>query len=188
MNALVIFLIVCLIPLQVFAQNDDTTLSTAEGDRLPHVSDRDLTILFSVSTAAVIGLVIYLLRDSILRKKTVYDKKDFASKKDHDYEKYHSDWTSDDAEFGRPKDVRHREFKKALQERSLPDCYAILGVSRNSSQDEIKKRYRHLVKRLHPDKSKDPLAKEKMAEINKAYEILSDVELRQSYDKYYDAL
>lgn len=178
-----IFLIIFLIPLQqVFAQ------SSEERDLVPDVSATDLTILFSVSAAIVIGLVIYLLRDSILRKKTTYDAKDFASKKDHDYEKYHSEWTSDDAEFERPKDVRHREFKKALQESSLPDCYTILGVPRNASQDEIKKRYRILVKKLHPDKSKDPLAKEKMAEINRAYEILSDVELRQSYDKYYDAL
>ncbi len=175
-----IFLIIFLIPLQqVFAQSDDL---------VPDVSAADLTILFSVSSAIVIGLVIYLLRDSILRKKTIYDAKDFASKKDHDYEKYHSEWTSDDTEFERPKDVRHREFKKALQDESLPDCYTILGVQKNTTPDEIKKRYRVLVKKLHPDKSKDPLAKEKMAEINRAYEILSDFELRQSYDKYYDAL
>jgi len=178
-----IFLIIFLIPFQqVFAQ------SSEERDLVPDVSAADLTILFSVSAAIVIGLVIYLLRDSILRKKTTYDAKDFASKKDHDYEKYHSEWTSDDTEFERPKDVRHREFKKALQDESLPDCYTILGMQKNATQDEIKKRYRVLVKKLHPDKSKDPLAKEKMAEINRAYEILSDSELRQSYDKYYDAL
>jgi molecular chaperone DnaJ len=160
----------------------------AQDVRIPDVSATDLTILFSVSIAVVVGLVIYLLRDSILRKKTVYDTKDFASKKDHDYEKYHSEWTSDDADFGRPKDVRHGEFKKALQDRTLPDCYAILGVQKNATPDEIKKQYRLLVKKLHPDRSKDPSTKEKMAEINRAYEILSDFELRQSYDKYYDAL
>ncbi|MBI3253185.1 MAG: hypothetical protein HYZ56_00400 [Nitrosopumilales archaeon] len=70
----VIFLIIFLIPLQrVFAQSDDL---------VPDVSAADLTVLFSVSSAIVIGLVIYLLRDSILRKKTTYDAKDFASKKD----------------------------------------------------------------------------------------------------------
>ena len=165
---------------QVFAQSSE--------DLVPDVSATDLAILFSVSVAIVVGLVIYLLRDSILRKKTSYDAKDFASKKDHDYKKYHSEWTSDDADFGRPKDVRHREFKKALQDEALPDCYAILGVQKSATPNEIKNRYRVLVKKLHPDKSKDPSTKEKMAEINKAYEILSDTELRESYDKYYDAL
>src|SRR3989338_5425151 len=112
-----IFLIIFLIPLQqVFAQSDDL---------VPDVSATDLTILFSVSSAIVIGLVIYLLRDSILRKKTIYDAKDFASKKDHDYEKYHSEWTSDDTEFERPKDVRHGKFKKPLKNKSLPKCYTI---------------------------------------------------------------
>ncbi|MBM3895272.1 MAG: J domain-containing protein [Thaumarchaeota archaeon] len=165
---------------QVFAQSSE--------DLVPDVSTTDLTILFSVSIAVVVGLVIYLLRDSILRKKTSYDAKEFASKKDHDYEKYHSEWTSDDTDFGRPKDVRHREFKKALQDETLPDCYAILGVQKSATPIEIKNRYRALVKKLHPDKSKDPSTKEKMSEINRAYEILSDMELRQSYDKYYDAL
>jgi len=175
-----VFLIIFLISLQqVFAQSDDL---------VPDVSATDLTVLFSVSVAVVVGLVIYLLRDSILRKKTTYDAKDFASKKDRDYEKYHSEWTSDDTEFERPKDVRHREFKKALQDKMLPDCYTILDVQKNATQDEIKKQYRILVKKLHPDKSKDPLAKEKIAEINRAYEILSDAELRQSYDKHYDVL
>ncbi|MGQ0376594.1 MAG: DnaJ domain-containing protein [Nitrososphaerota archaeon] len=167
---------------QVFAQ------SSEERDLVPDVSATDLVILFSVSIAIVMGLVIYLLRDSILRKKTTYDAKDFASKRDHDYEKYHSEWTSDDIDFGRPKDVSHREFKKALQDKTLPDCYAVLDVQKNATPDEIKKQYRVLVKKLHPDKNKDPLAKEKMAEINRAYEILSDAELRQSYDEYYDAL
>ena len=56
-----IFLIIFLIPFQqVFAQSDDL---------VPDVSAANLTILFSVSAAIVIGLVIYLLRDSILRKK-----------------------------------------------------------------------------------------------------------------------
>jgi molecular chaperone DnaJ len=171
-----------LISLQVFVQ------SSEEQDLVPDVSATDLTILFSVSIAVVAGLVVYLLRDSILRKKTFYDTKDFASKKDHDYEKYHSEWTSDDVDFGRPKDVRHREFKKALQDETLPDCYAILGVQKSATHDKIKKQYRVLVKKLHPDKSRDPSTKEKMAEINRAYEILSDAELRQSYDKYYDSL
>lgn len=177
----VIFLMFFPIISSAFAQGTKDSL-------VPVVSDIDLTILFSVSVAVVIGLVIYLLRDTILRKKTAYDAKDFSSKKDHDYEKYHSDWTSDETDFERPKDVRHREFKKALQESTLPDCYTVLGVKRDATRDEIKRQYRRLVKELHPDKSKDPSTKEKLSEIIKAYEILSDIELRQSYDKYFDAL
>jgi curved DNA-binding protein CbpA len=43
-----------------------------------------------------------------------------------------------------------------------------------------------LVKEWHPDRNPDPSTKEKMAEINKAYEILSDVERRKNYDKYFN--
>lgn len=177
----VIFLVFFPIISSAFAQGTKDSL-------VPVVSDADLTILFSVAVAVVIGLVIYLLRDTILRKKTAYDTKDFSSKKDHDYEKYHSDWTSDETDFERPKDVRHREFKKALQESTLPDCYVVLGVQRDATLDEIKRQYRRFVKELHPDKSKDPSTKERLSEIIRAYEILSDIELRQSYDTYFDGL
>ena len=48
---------------------------------------------------------------------------------------------------------------------TLPDYYKILEISRTASQEEIKKRYRELAKKLHPDKSKDKSTEDTMAEI-----------------------
>ncbi|WP_185855573.1 molecular chaperone DnaJ [Blattabacterium cuenoti] len=66
------------------------------------------------------------------------------------------------------------------------DYYEILGVSRNSSKEEIKKAYRKLAIKYHPDKNLDnkKKAEEKFKEAAEAYEILSNREKRQSYDKF----
>ncbi|MBR1376141.1 MAG: molecular chaperone DnaJ [Cardiobacteriaceae bacterium] len=66
------------------------------------------------------------------------------------------------------------------------DLYAILGVARGASADEIKKAYRKLSMKWHPDRNPDNKeeAEKKFKEINKAYEILSDQEKRQIYDNY----
>ncbi len=64
--------------------------------------------------------------------------------------------------------------------------YETLGVSPNASADEIKKAYRKLARKYHPDINKDPKAEEKFKEINAAYEILSDPEKRAKYDKFGD--
>ena len=64
------------------------------------------------------------------------------------------------------------------------DYYKVLGVPKSASQMEIKKRYRELAKKLHPDKSKGEKTDEVMAKINKAYEILSHNERREKYDKH----
>lgn len=63
-----------------------------------------------------------------------------------------------------------------------PDYYAILGVPRNASAEEIKTRYKELVLKFHPDREGSALAAEAMVWINRAYEILSDPQSRQEYD------
>ena len=56
------------------------------------------------------------------------------------------------------------------------DYYKILGVGRNATDDELKKAYRKLALKYHPDKNKDPGAEDRFKEIAEAYEILSDGE------------
>ncbi len=66
--------------------------------------------------------------------------------------------------------------------------YETLGIDSNSSEDEIKKAYRKLARKYHPDINKSPEAEEKFKEINTAYEILSDKEKRVQYEQYGDSL
>jgi molecular chaperone DnaJ len=64
------------------------------------------------------------------------------------------------------------------------DYYEILGVAENASQDEIKKAYRKLAKKHHPDANPDdPETEERFKEISEAYRVLSDPERRQKYDR-----
>jgi len=63
------------------------------------------------------------------------------------------------------------------------DYYRILGVSRNASQEEIKRAYRRLARQFHPDVNPgDKVAEERFKEINEAYQILSDPQKRRQYD------
>ena len=147
------------------------------------VSDEDQIILFTTAILIVVGIFIFIARNSIRRKKTTYDEGDFSSKKNNVYEKYHSDWSEDYEERG-SKTMEDDEFRNAANEKSLPNYYQILGVEKNATQVEIKQKFRQLAKELHPDKTKDSDTESKMAEINKAHEILSDQEKRERYDKY----
>merc|ERR1711868_163722 len=64
------------------------------------------------------------------------------------------------------------------------DYYKILGVSRGASDDEIKKAYRKLALKYHPDKNQSPGAEERFKEIGEAYDVLSDAKKKQIYDQY----
>ena len=65
------------------------------------------------------------------------------------------------------------------------DYYEILGVARNASDEDIKKAYRKLAIKYHPDKNPDDKqAEEKFKEAAEAYEVLSNAEKRQRYDQY----
>ncbi len=74
-----------------------------------------------------------------------------------------------------------------MQPKTEPDPYFVLGVDRDASLDEIRAAYRLLVAKYHPDKHQgnplEGLAAEKMAEVNRAYEILSSPDRRADYDQ-----
>jgi curved DNA-binding protein CbpA len=67
------------------------------------------------------------------------------------------------------------------------DYYEILGVSRDTDKEEIKRAYRRLARKYHPDVNKEPGAEERFKEINRAYEVLSEPETRARYDRFGEA-
>lgn len=163
----------------VYGQAEDSS-ANLEYD----LSLEEKIILFGGFAVAVIAIFVYIARDLIFRKKTKYDKEEFESKKDRTYEKYHSDWTDDYVDFTYTRPSKDdEEFRRQARESTLPDYYKILGVSRTATQEEIKTRYRELVKKLHPDKSKEEKDDE-MIQIIKAYRILSNKERREKYDRH----
>lgn len=63
------------------------------------------------------------------------------------------------------------------------DYYKVMGLSRDATQDEIKRAYRKLARKYHPDVSKEPDAEERFKELGEAYEVLKDPEKRTAYDR-----
>lgn len=68
----------------------------------------------------------------------------------------------------------------------MADYYKILGVSRGVSDEDLKKSYRKLARKYHPDVSKEPNAEEKFKEVQSAYDVLKDAEKRKLYDQFGD--
>src|SRR4051794_34220839 len=64
-----------------------------------------------------------------------------------------------------------------------PDYYKVLGVDRKASPDDIKKAYRKLARKYHPDTNKDPGAEERFKEISEAHDVLADPDKRKAYDR-----
>ena len=151
------------------------------------LTESDQITIFAIAAIIIIGALIFLARGSFIRKKTEYDIGEWESKKNRDYEKYHSEWMSDEVSFERTgKDkLSDEEFRKSLLNENLPDYYTILQVSKDASQDEIKKQFRLLAKKWHPDKKQSNDAEEKMAQINISYEVLSDHKRRKMYDQHF---
>ncbi len=67
------------------------------------------------------------------------------------------------------------------------DYYEILGVSRDADKEEIKQAYRRLARKCHPDVNKEPGAEERFKEINRAYEVLSESDTRERYNRFGEA-
>ncbi|PFH59525.1 hypothetical protein XA68_12228 [Ophiocordyceps unilateralis] len=99
------------------------------------------------------------------------------------------------AAFSRPRSTAKRRLDTWFARRSFhattrlgeKNPYKNLGVNKNATAAEIKKAYYGLAKKYHPDTNKDPTAKDRFAEIQSAYEILSDPQKRQQYDQFGDA-
>ena len=148
-----------------------------------YVSPDDLYLTFAIAIIIVAGIFVYLARHIILRKKTSYDYVKLDSKKNRDYEKYHSEWSEEELFGSHKSNTEAKEFREMYNDNSLPNYYLVLGLTNDSSYVEIKNQYRKLAKQYHPDRNKDS-SEEKMAQINKAYEVLSDKKLKAEYDKF----
>ena len=152
-----------------------------------YITQEDLILTFVIAISVVVGIFVFLARNIILRKRTKYDELNLDSKKDRDYEKYHSDWSNE--EFGTKKNssINQKEFNEMLKNKTLPNYYEVLGIPQTATSNEIKEKFRLLAKEWHPDKRKDS-SDQKMTEINNAYEVLSNPELRDRGGGYFKLL
>ena len=64
------------------------------------------------------------------------------------------------------------------------DYYEVLGVDRNASADDIRRAYRRLAFKYHPDRNREDGAEDKFKEVNEAYEVISNPEKRTTYDRF----
>lgn len=80
--------------------------------------------------------------------------------------------------------VKQHQVNQYRQDIMGKDYYKILGITKSSNEDEIKKSYRKLALKYHPDKNQDSNAEEKFKEIAEAYEVLTDKKKREVYDKF----
>lgn len=151
------------------------------------LTESEQMIVFAIAAAIIISVLIFLARGSIFRKKNEYDTGEWESKKNRDYEKYHSEWMSDEISFERKgkNKLSDEDFRKSLLSKNIPDYYAILQIQKTASQNEIKNQFRSLAKKWHPDRKKSDDAEKKMAQINMAYEVLSNTKRRKMYDQHF---
>jgi len=151
------------------------------------LTESDQIIIFASAAAIIISVLIFLARGSIFRKKNEYDTGEWESKKNRDYEKYHSEWMSDEISFERKgkNKLSDEDFRKSLLSKNIPDYYAILQIQKTASQNEIKNQFRSLAKKWHPDRKQSDDAEKKMAQINMAYEVLSNTKRRKMYDQHF---
>jgi len=151
------------------------------------LTESDQMIVFAIASVIIISVLIFLARGSIFRKKNEFDTGEWESKKNRDYEKYHSEWMSDEISFERKgkNKLSDEDFRKSLLSKNIPDYYAILQIQKTASQNEIKNQFRSLAKKWHPDRKQSDDAEKKMAQINMAYEVLSNTERRKMYDQHF---
>jgi len=151
------------------------------------LTESEQMIVFAIAATIIISVLIFLARGSIFRKKNEYDTGEWESKKNRDYEKYHSEWMSDEISFERKgkNKLSDEDFRKSLLNKNIPDYYAILQIQKTASQNEIKNQFRSLAKKWHPDRKQSDDAEKKMAQINMAYEVLSNTERRKMYDQHF---
>ena len=172
---------------QFFYDSEHNVNPMKVGNTIESLTDSDQIIVFASAAAIIITVLIFLARGSIFRKKTEYDTGEWESKKNRDFEKYHSEWMSDEINFERKgkNKLSDEDFRKSLLSKNLPDYYAILQIQKTADQNEIKSQFRKLAKKWHPDRKQSDDAEKKMAEINMAYEVLSNPKRRKMYDQYF---